>query len=48
MAELEKQQSSIGNAELAQRLVQFVMMQAHILRPLTHSFTGWPAYSAQS
>src|SRR5579862_8567417 len=28
MAELEKQKSSIGNAELAQRFVQFVMMQA--------------------
>ena len=27
MAELEKQKSSIGNAELAQRFVQFVMMQ---------------------
>src|SRR5471032_348194 len=28
MAELEKQKSAIGNAELAQRFVQFVMMQA--------------------
>jgi len=28
MAEIEKQKSSIGNAELAQRFVQFVMMQA--------------------
>jgi hypothetical protein len=28
MAELDKQQSAIGNAELAQRFVQFVMMQA--------------------
>lgn len=28
MAELEKQKSPIGNAELAQRFVQFVMMQA--------------------
>src|ERR1700733_9591390 len=28
MAELEKQKTSIGNAELAQRFVQFVMMQA--------------------
>ena len=28
MAEIEKKQSSIGNAELAQRFVQFVMMQA--------------------
>jgi len=28
MAELEKQKSVIGNAELAQRFVQFVMMQA--------------------
>jgi Domain of unknown function (DUF1844) len=27
MAELEKQKSAIGNAELAQRFVQFVMMQ---------------------
>jgi hypothetical protein len=27
MAELDKQNSSIGNAELAQRFVQFVMMQ---------------------
>ena len=27
MAELDKQKSSIGNAELAQRFVQFVMMQ---------------------
>src|SRR5271155_4064459 len=27
MAELDKQQSAIGNAELAQRFVQFVMMQ---------------------
>jgi len=27
MAELEKQHSAIGNAELAQRFVQFVMMQ---------------------
>src|ERR1700761_7383800 len=27
MAELDKQQSPIGNAELAQRFVQFVMMQ---------------------
>jgi hypothetical protein len=27
MAELEKQNSAIGNAELAQRFVQFVMMQ---------------------
>jgi len=28
MAELEKQKSAVGNAELAQRFVQFVMMQA--------------------
>src|SRR5258708_7379365 len=28
MAELDKQKSAIGNAELAQRFVQFVMMQA--------------------
>ncbi len=28
MAEIEKQKSAIGNAELAQRFVQFVMMQA--------------------
>jgi len=28
MAELEKQKSAIGNAELAQRFVQFVMMTA--------------------
>jgi hypothetical protein len=28
MAELEKQKSAIGNAELAQRFVQFVMIQA--------------------
>ncbi len=28
MAEIEKQNSSIGNAEMAQRFVQFVMMQA--------------------
>ena len=28
MAEIDKQKSSIGNAELAQRFVQFVMMQA--------------------
>jgi len=28
MAEIDKKQSSIGNAELAQRFVQFVMMQA--------------------
>ena len=28
MAELDKKSSSIGNAELAQRFVQFVMMQA--------------------
>ena len=28
MAEIDKQSSSIGNAELAQRFVQFVMMQA--------------------
>jgi hypothetical protein len=28
MAELDKQTSAIGNAELAQRFVQFVMMQA--------------------
>jgi hypothetical protein len=28
MAEIEKKNSSIGNAELAQRFVQFVMMQA--------------------
>src|SRR5471030_99162 len=28
MAEIEKKHSSIGNAELAQRFVQFVMMQA--------------------
>jgi hypothetical protein len=27
MAELEKQKSAIGNAEMAQRFVQFVMMQ---------------------
>ena len=27
MAEVDKKQSSIGNAELAQRFVQFVMMQ---------------------
>ncbi len=27
MAELEKQKSAVGNAELAQRFVQFVMMQ---------------------
>ena len=27
MAELDKQKSSVGNAELAQRFVQFVMMQ---------------------
>src|ERR1700744_3422715 len=27
MAELDKQKSSIGNAEMAQRFVQFVMMQ---------------------
>jgi len=28
MAELDRQKSPIGNAELAQRFVQFVMMQA--------------------
>ena len=28
MAEIDKQKSAIGNAELAQRFVQFVMMQA--------------------
>src|SRR6202012_4085260 len=28
MAEIDKQKSSVGNAELAQRFVQFVMMQA--------------------
>src|SRR5277367_2341888 len=28
MAEIDKKSSSIGNAELAQRFVQFVMMQA--------------------
>jgi len=28
MAEIEKKNSSVGNAELAQRFVQFVMMQA--------------------
>jgi hypothetical protein len=28
MAEIEKQKSAVGNAELAQRFVQFVMMQA--------------------
>ena len=28
MAELDKQKSALGNAELAQRFVQFVMMQA--------------------
>src|SRR5580692_7714044 len=27
MAEIEKQKSAVGNAELAQRFVQFVMMQ---------------------
>lgn len=28
MAEIDKQKSAVGNAELAQRFVQFVMMQA--------------------
>src|SRR5271154_1185682 len=28
MAEIQKNQSSVGNAEMAQRFVQFVMMQA--------------------